>query len=573
MPIRVLGPDIIGKIAAGEVVDRPASAVKELVENALDAGATSVQVELAAGGSDLIRVADNGVGIPAGELWLAVQRHATSKVSSAEDLTTIASLGFRGEALASIAAVSNLTLLSRPAGEGTAHQIRVEGGDVGPASAAARAPGSTVTVERLFFNVPARRKYLRSPTGETAQIASMLGQMAVAYPEVAFELVSEGRRLLSTPGTGGVTEAARAVLGGSVASALVPIHLALRGDGAPDDALALIQGAVAQPKVSRATRSGIWLFVNRRPVKNRSLLFAVEEAYVTLLQVGRHPVAIVDVRVPLSEVDVNIHPTKAEVRLLRERLVYGGLRDAVRGALVRSPSWGKELSGLGVPSAPTAGDETRAHYSSALLDVSPTAAPDPHQGMSVGGARLPILRLIGQVAQTYIVAEGEHGLYLIDQHAAHERVLLDRLLKEAGEGSCQMLMEPVLAELTAEQWEAAARAMDQLASVGYRLERFGERSLLIRGVPGELPPGQAVSALEQALTDLVDEKVGPDWRERIALRLSCRGAVKAGQSLTFQEMKALVEALEESTITQHCSHGRPTAVLLSHRQLEREFGR
>ncbi len=570
MGIEILDPEVIGKIAAGEVVERPASVVKELVENALDAGARSINVEIAAGGCDLIRVSDDGCGIAREELPLAIERHATSKIRSAEDLGRIATLGFRGEALASVAAVSEMTVVSRRPDAASAFELRVDGGKPQPVAAAARAPGTTITVERLFFNVPARRKFLRSAVAEGGQVAQLLSQLALAYPETSFTLVTDGRRSLASPGSGELMDAALAVLGRDVTMALLPVEGIVESDRPVRSVAARINGFVADPKVSRSTRGLISLFVNRRPIKNRSLGHAVEEGFATLLQVGRYPIALLNLEIPAAEVDVNVHPSKIEVRLLKERLIYGGVRDAVRSAVADSSGWAKELTSAALTDASLGFGEA---VSPRLLDA-PMAGPHSGEGVLVGGRKLPILRVIGQIAQTYIVAEGESGIYLIDQHAAHERVLLERLSKRAGdEGNTQLLLEPLAVEVSAVEWEILTSVTPSLEAVGYRLEPFGERSLLVRGIPTELPDGRAVQALREALADLVEEGPAAEWKERLMIALSCRGAVKAGQVLAPEEMRSLVMALEEMDITQHCSHGRPTAILLSRTQLEREFGR
>jgi DNA mismatch repair protein MutL len=584
MPIHLLSPDTVGKIAAGEVVERPASVVKELLENALDAGARTIHLEIVGGGCELIRIADDGSGIPRGELPLALERHATSKISSAEELSSISTLGFRGEALASIAAVAELSVLSRTGADGSAFQVRANGGTIGSVTAAARTVGTTLSVERLFYNVPARRKFLRSAAAEAAQVAQLVSQYAIAYPEVAFQLLMEGRRALSTPGSGNPLDAAIPVLGREVAGFLLPVEATTETDHSLGGMSVRIAGYVADPAVSRATRSSIWLFVNRRYVKSRSLSFAVEESYHTLLQVGRHPIAFVNIQVPPSEVDVNVHPTKTEVRLLRERMIYGTLRDAVRSTLAGGSSWAREVSGLDestekaapweIGPTPPGVPTPQAPSSTPRLVDAPIAANVPSPEPPTSGRRLPILRLMGQVAQTYIVAEGEQGLYLIDQHAAHERVLLERLHQSMDrEGNTQLLLEPMVLEMTPVQREIAEAASSALESLGFRLEPFGEQSVLVRGIPSELPHSRAVAALEQSLQELGDESGQGDWRERMAVALSCRSAVKAGQPLSVEEMRALVEELEEAGINQHCSHGRPTAVLLSRSQLEREFGR
>ncbi len=567
MSIRILPREVVEKIAAGEVVERPVSVVKELVENALDAGARSISVEIEGGGCDLIRVSDDGCGIQVNDLPLALQRHATSKISSATDLDSITTLGFRGEALFSIAAVSHFTLTSRPEGSEAAHQLHVQDGSQVGLTRAARAPGTTVLVEQLFYNVPARRKFLRSPAGEASQIATLIGQLALAYPEVAFRLVNGGRTALATSGRGEPTDTVLAVLGRDVAAALLPFETMIEADHSDGASTTTIRGFVVAPRVNRPSRSGILLFVNRRAVKSRTLAFAVEEAYQTLLPSGRHPIAILDLQVPPTEVDVNVHPSKSEVKLLRERSIYGRLRDAVRLTLAEISPWAREVGGLSSAAQDSPLEAPR------LLDA-PLAGSAPLQRDPVGGRRLPFLRLMGQVAQTYIVAEGEKGLYLIDQHAAHERVLLHKLLKASeGKSNSQLLLEPIPAELPADLWELAQASKDTLESMGYQLEPFGERSLLIRAIPGDLASSAALQILLESLQDLATERPGDDWRERVAVALSCRAAVKAGQSLSPEEMRSLVEALEETDICQHCSHGRPTAVLLSHQQLEREFGR
>ena len=563
---------MVEKIAAGEVVERPASVVKELVENSLDAEARYVRVEIVGGGCDLIRVVDDGVGMEQDDLSLAVRRHATSKISSADDLAAISTLGFRGEALASIAAVSHLTMVSRRAQSDIAYELKVDGGVHSCVVAAARAPGTTVVVEQLFYNVPARRKFLRSAASEAAQVSSVLEHLALAYPEVRFELIIDGRLTIATAGNGDPSDAAAAVLGREVAAALLPISSEIkssRGFGT----IAAINGFVADPAVNRPNRLSIWLFVNRRAVRSRPLSFAIEEAYQTLLPVGRHPIAIVDVQVPPNEVDVNVHPTKSEVKLLRERLIYGGIRDAVRETLHKLPRWAQQIRTI----ESSTNDEHQAETGTMPLPMghifNSDVATTPN--LTTSGRRLPILRLMGQVAQSYIVAEGEKGLYLIDQHAAHERVLYHRLMRAMDcETNSQLLLEPIALELRPDQLEVLAVAKEALESLGFRTEPFGESTILVRGVPNELPSGEAVRVLEEALEDLAVEGIKrEDWRERMAVALSCRGAIKAGQSLKPEEMRSLIEALEETDITQQCSHGRPTAILLSHQQLEREFGR
>lgn len=571
MTIRILPLEVVEKIAAGEVVERPASVVKELVENSLDASARSIYVEIAGGGCDLIRVADDGGGMGPDDLLLAVQHHATSKIISASDLTAISTLGFRGEALSSICAVSHLTLVSRLTCSDAAFSLRVEGGVMGKAIATSRAPGTTVIVEDLFYNVPARRKFLRSAISETTQVVNVMNHLALAYPEVRFELVIDGRQVLVTPGRGDPAEAVLSVLGQEVAAALLPLSTEIVLDRTSRTIAAAINGFLVDPKVNRSNRSTLLLFVNRRAVKSRSLSYAVEEAYQTLLPVGRHPIAIIDIQVPSEEVDVNVHPAKNEVKLLRERHIYGGLRDAVREVLTQSSSWAKQIETISNP-APTdfREDSPTAH----LLIDAPLGQGAGAPELTAAGRRLPILRLMGQVAQSYIVAEGEKGLYLIDQHAAHERVLYHRLKKAMeSDANTQFLLEPVVLELEPGQWEVTQAAKEAMEALGFLIETFGEGTILVRSIPGELPPSEAIRVLKEALEDLSNEGIQEDWKERMVIALSCRGAIRAGQPLQPEEMRSLLESLEEAEITQQCSHGRPTAILLSHQQMEKEFGR
>jgi DNA mismatch repair protein MutL len=571
LSIKILPPEVVEKIAAGEVVERPASVVKELVENSLDAGARSVNVEIASGGRDLIRVADDGAGMGPKELLLAVQHHATSKIASADDLSSISTLGFRGEALSSIGSVSRLTLVSRIPSVDAAFSLKVDGGVIGKPTATSRAPGTTVTVEDLFYNVPARRKFLRSAASETAQVINLLNQLALAYPEVRFEMVVDGRHVLSTPGLGDPEEAVLAVLGREVAASLIPVSAEITIDQFSKGVAATINGFLVDPKVNRANRSNLWLFVNRRLVKSRSLSYAIEEGYQTLIPVGRHPIAIIDIQAPPSEVDVNVHPSKSEVKLLRERRIYGGLRDAVREALGQSSSWAKQIDTVTTPASSAPQDvQPTTHL---LIDAPPDQGASPSE-LTVAGRRLPILRLIGQVSQSYIVAEGEMGLYLIDQHAAHERVLYHRLKKAMeSDSKTQYLLEPAVLELEPGQWEVTQSAKDAMEALGFVFEAFGEGAILVRGIPGELPSSEAIRVLKEALSDLSNDGIKEDWKEQMAVALSCKGAIKAGQLLKPEEMRSLLEALEEADITQHCSHGRPTAILLSHQQMAKEFGR
>lgn len=537
MPIRRLTPAVASRIAAGEVVDRPASVVKELLENAIDAGARRIIVEIEGGGVELIRVSDDGQGIAVDQLHLAFERHATSKLMSDDDLNRIATLGFRGEALPSIAAVADVDCLTRTAAEGHAWRLPVRGGTPQPIEPTSRRPGTTMTVRELFADLPARRKFLRGRSGEVGQVAALVCQVALAYPEVAVTLRVDGRRTLDAPGDGHLLSAIEAVHGRSAAANVLPID--------DDDTTGpIVRGCVGFGDATLPTRAGITLLVNRRWVQHRSLSYAVDEAYRTLVPVGRHPIVVLDLRLPPADVDVNVHPRKTEVRLLHERAVFAAIQRAIRRTLM------------------TAGPR-------------PTTLLSADVGDDAGSERWSHgLRVLGQAGGTYIVAEGRAGVYLVDQHAAHERVLYQDLATAwNGRRETQGLLEPLVVELSARQASVVEEHVDELGQIGYLVEPFGDDTVLVRAVPAALATRDHVGTLKAALGALADESPPADWRERLAILFACHNAVRAGDRLAPDEMAALLDQLGETDLCQACSHGRPTAILLSLDQLSRQFGR
>ncbi|MCS6802671.1 MAG: DNA mismatch repair endonuclease MutL [Chloroflexota bacterium] len=550
MPIRVLEPALAARIAAGEVIERPASVVKELIENALDAGARSIGVEIRGGGIQLIRVTDDGCGIAEAEIELAFERHATSKLTTLDDLETIATLGFRGEALPSIRAVAEVSIVSRPADQPYAAVRRWERGALVEASRQAGAPGTQITVRRLFADLPARRQHLRSAATEAAACAQVVSQYALARPAVRFTLQVDGRTTLRAPGTGALEDAVVATLGRAAADAMVPVD---SRETAPDP-LTQVVGLVGRPSVSRANRGGLSFFINGRWVQSRLLAQAVESAFQNRLMVGRHPLAVLHLAIAPGGVDVNVHPAKSEVRLRFEREVFSVVQRAVRAALdadLRLPEV--------VPAPPL---------------PWPDDGPAEQLPLAVPLARrLPALRLLGQVGLTYLIAEGPDGIYLVDQHAAHERILFERLLAawERGAVERQGLLDPVVLDLSLEQLIAYERHADQLAALGLTVDRFGERSVVVRAAPASLAPGEVSGAVMDALTSLIGNPA--EWRDRIAASIACHSAIRAGQALSDAEMRALLSQLEETAAPKTCPHGRPTMMHLSATQLARLFGR
>ncbi len=571
MPIRVLAPQLAARIAAGEVVERPASVVKELVENSLDAGATSVSVEINGGGLEAIRVVDNGEGIPPDEVELALQRFATSKLSPSDDLERITTLGFRGEALPSIAAVSRMSLLSRRADQAGGVLVEAEQGNVVRSTPQASPPGTSVTVRGLFRNVPARLKFLKSPSAEASRVRGLLHQLALAYPEVAFHLDVDGRRAFSCPGSGDLRDACSAVYGPKTARALLDVaYPEPREEGAT-----AVRGLISPPDVSRSTRGSINIIVNRRWIQSRALAFALEEAYHGFLMERRHPLAVVHVSVPTEEVDVNVHPAKLEVRFRKEREVFSTLQRAVRSALVAHAPVPTvrpdvlETRGTATtrPTATQAGTTEQA----LSLFAPEDDARDAHTPREV----VPSLRVLGQVQNLYIVAEGPGGVYMVDQHAAHERVLYEAVRDEMRDAGleAQGLLEPVVVELTPAQEEVYEAHVAEWGRYGFLLESFGPHSLLLRGLPSFLADADPKEAFLAVLEDMGEGRDAADWEDSIISSIACHSAVRAGKSLAHQEMAHLLAQLEATSQPNTCPHGRPTMVHLSAAHLEREFGR
>jgi DNA mismatch repair protein MutL len=568
--IRVLEQTVAAKIAAGEVVERPASVVKELVENSLDAGVTQISVESRGGGVSLIRVTDNGSGIPPGDVETAFDRYATSKVSTVEDLDSIVTFGFRGEALPSIAAVAVVEIATCVAGESAGDFVSLQNGAVVEHRSEGHARGTTVTVRDLFRSVPARLKFLKSTATENSHIARVVSEYALAFPEVRFSLTIDGRSVLRTPGTGHLIESAIEVYGLQVARDLLDI----KGSddtwqGGNAAASPVVTGMVGSPGLSRSNRDYLSFFVNRRSISNRSLSWAVEEAYQGMLMTGRHPIAIVNIAIPPGEVDVNIHPAKAEVKFRNERAVFTAVQRAVRGTLVEMAPLARMEDTTATYTAPPA--STRRLWDTVPTDASTT--PLPLETAPTPSVSLPALRVLGQLDSTYIIAEGPDGLYLIDQHAAHERIVYEkaRRQQEQHQTDVQGLLEPVPFEVSPRQDEVLRNGYRQLEGFGFSIEPFGDRTYLVRAIPAVLD-GKDWPAMVRELLDTIIGGGRDNWSEDIAVTLACHSAVRAGQTLSDDEMRELIRQLEQTAMPRTCPHGRPTVIHMSSRQLEKEFG-
>lgn len=666
MTIHILPPDVAAKIAAGEVVERPANVAKELVENSLDAGATEIRVELREGGQRLLRVIDNGCGMTADEAPLAFLRHATSKLSAVDDLNAIHTFGFRGEALYSIAAVSQVTLTTRHTAEAFGTQIRVAENQIVEQGKAGAAPGTIITIEHLFYNVPARQKFLRKAATEAGQVSDVVQRYALAYPERRFSLVNDGRLVFQSTGSGDLFDVLVKLYGLENAKQMVPIGVRRSAFGSQNggktaraEEVGLLMGVLdddvnfmpfdiadhatrhtpharsisagtaihvsgyaSLPSLTRANRGGIDIFVNQRYVEDRNITYAVVQAYHTLLPVGRYPLAVVLIDIDPSAVDVNVHPQKTHVRFVDDRLLFSAVQKAVRQAVVaHAPvpdlTVNVAMPGLGSPtSTPTAWNRTpdlpmpaRSDaqtwqpplevYSAPSEPVRSTVAqpaeappappvktaptpPPVEQKTILGGrtAQLPPLRVVGQVGALYIITEGPEGLYLIDQHAAHERILYEKLMAQRSETvttseASQQLLQPLPLHVGSTVAGLVAQHLAELTRVGFDIEAFGSDTFLVRAVPSVLAGQDPLRTLEEIVQGLAERRnlVGETLEARLVKLICKRAAIKAGQLLSDLEMQELVRQLEACQSPRTCPHGRPTMIQLSANELEKAFGR
>jgi DNA mismatch repair protein MutL len=578
MTIRRLSADTIGQIAAGEVIERPAAAVKELLENAIDAGATRIDVALLDGGVELLEVRDNGGGITFDDLPLAVERHATSKIGKLDDLDGLRTLGFRGEALASLAAVAELRIQSRARDAPAGGELVVRYGASAAPRSVAWGDGTAISARRLFENVPARRKFLRQPGTEAGYVARVVGAYALAYPAIAFSLEIDGRRTLSSDGRGDPLSAAAAVWGADTAEQLAELETP---ETAPEGFV--VGGVVSLPTLDRATRQQQFFFAQGRLVTSRQVATAFEQAYHTLLMVGRHPLGCIRLHVPPGRVDVNVHPTKSEVRFADERLMFSLTQQAVRATLrERTPSQTIPT----IMSAPLADAQVQrrmalAHPSFATASQATAGVerefdlPLPTPQQRARGRILPVLRVLGQIASMFIIAEGPEGMYLIDQHAAHERILFEQLMAQraAATPDRQLLLEPVVVELLPRQHEVWSASRDDLDGFGFATEEFGALTIAVRSTPARLNVKDPARALLTVLEEVATGGRGDSRLESLAISAACHTSIRAGQALSLLEMRELVSQLERCSSPQACGHGRPTMLRMTAEELERQFSR
>jgi len=574
--IQILSDDLASRIAAGEVVERPASAVKELIENSLDAGASEIFVGVEKSGTALIRVADNGEGMDAEDLEMAVERHATSKLTVEADLFRIATLGFRGEALPSIASVSRMEIASRVKDAATAHLLRCEGGDRKELRPTAAASGTTVVVRDIFFNVPARRKFLKSPATELSHICDVINRIALAHPAVHFRLEHDARTIADYAAVGQARDRLQQVLGREVVRDIAPFNW--------HDSELSVQGFLSAAPASFPNARYLYTYVNRRYVRDKVLTHAVLQGYENLLMKGQYPAVVLFLHLPFEDVDINVHPAKYEVRFRRQSEVHAAVASGVRHALrqvAREPA--ARASFTGVEGFTVVSEGAQPYQMASSVTVRSFARPTP------GDFSMPFrtnqtegyfssLQILGQILGCYIVCASAHGLALIDQHAAHERVAFEKLRRqlETGQVSTQVLLLPQTVELNAGEMSLVEANFETLKSFGFTLEPFGAGAYAVTEAPALLPEGDYTELLRQMVADLADVDTSTKLRIHLEDRLAtiaCHSVIRANRALEFDEIGALLRELDQIDFATQCPHGRPVLMEISREELERMFKR
>jgi len=583
MTIHVLPDEVASQIAAGEVVERPASVVKEVIENAIDAGASRISIRIIQAGQRLIEISDDGIGISQAELELAVARHATSKLIRSDDLFHIRTLGFRGEALASIASVSHFTLTSHTNQQDQGGKIVIDGGKTMSVEQVGVPVGTVISVQDLFYNTPARLKFLKREQTERQQIDALITRYAIAYPNISFHLEQDGRTSLHTSGNGERREVLSALYGVDLGKQLLEVDFVEEG--------VRINGYISPISQTRSNRKEITFFVNGRWVQDSTLASSLLRAYQTFLMVGRYPIAILFIELEPEEVDVNVHPAKAEVRFRNPDQMFVLMQRAVRRALLAfspvpqisvntwklDPSISPSIDWNKVSFNSDGTNENHPFDQPTLTENGPviTSPITPVQNSVLPSGSIPLLRWVGQIGATYLVAEGPDGLYLIDQHAAHERILFEKMLQQKDHLVSQALLEPVIFQLPPASERMMLDVLPALAHLGFEVEEFGNHSFRIRAIP-EIFSGRDPGAAVRVVVEDFEEDETPlasELEDRLAARICKRMAVKGGQVLSEEEQKKLIKDLEHCSSPRTCPHGRPTMIHLSVDLLEKQFGR
>lgn len=644
--VHVLDDNTINKIAAGEVVERPASVIKELVENAIDAHADRIEVEIAAGGTSFMRVSDNGIGMSRQDAELAILRHATSKIVKVDDLLTIGTLGFRGEALPSIASVSRFTLTTRQAGDELGTEIKISGGSLPEIGETGCGIGTTIRVEDLFFNTPARKKFLKTTNTEGGKINEFIVKLAISNPQIAFKLINNNKMAVSTPGNGDLKDTLQSIYGGTVGSALLPLEF--------EDEDIRLSGFVTKPSAIRSSRSWQTFIVNGRIIANRAIAKAIDNAYHALIPKSGYPLVALNIQVPQNTIDVNVHPQKSEMKFEDESRVFKAVYKAVLDA-IRPKDEARQLGQLGNMAAGVEQaeiDRHVAHGMQDLHDMSPAAgklymgnlleAKDVDSASSASGRYVPVYEErrqaamqwreaearmevpkpvsvpeteietvpemvsvpvpemmpvpesvlepmpvendrenscrmvpIGQVDNTYIIAQDADGLYIVDQHAAHERILFDRFSARAGEIPVQQLLVHLMLDFSSHEAEIIEDNLAMLKELGFGLEPSGPKQFRLTEVPADVPSGEAEDFIREILASLEElhKPSAAELRQAAIATASCKAAIKAGFKLNFRQMEILLAELNDTVMPYTCPHGRPTIIKFSTDELAKMFKR
>ncbi|MGI6093611.1 MAG: DNA mismatch repair endonuclease MutL [Veillonellaceae bacterium] len=592
--IHILDENTANKIAAGEVVERPASVVKELVENSIDASSSKIEVEISDGGTKFIRVTDDGIGMSRADAELAILRHATSKIRLVDDLTQISTLGFRGEALPSIASVSKFTLTTRLHTDSLATFVEVEGGKLVELRDAGSNVGTTITVSNLFFNTPARQKFLKTNATESNYISNILMKLALSHPEISIKFINNNKLVFSTPGTNNLADAISGIYGHKIASELLPILLL-------EDSIE-ITGYISKPSILKSSRSWQTFLVNSRVIQSRFIAKAVDSAYHSLLPKVGYPLVVVNIVVPNDYIDINVHPQKSEVKFSNDQIIYRLVYKAVSNALKEATRDHKNLAvSLDIPIKPA-----KVNVSTSI----PKSYPKPQETVSLWREDMMPLRMVqetihqqnpvllfqnsdgspsdnstseeqayfqplGQLDDCFIVARGQDGLYIIDQHAAHERILYDKMCNSVGRIPVQQLLTPIFMESDAGELNIIEANAEVFHSLGFTLDQVGPNIMRLLEVPADIPTSEAENILREILVKLTDmhNPAPSELRHACLQTAACRAAIKAGDTLNMRQIKALLEDLFKTELPYNCPHGRPAIIKFSHRDLAKMFKR
>ena len=576
MKIKVLDPLIASKIAAGEVIERPSSVIKELVENSIDANSTTIEIEIINGGMDLIKIIDNGEGITKEDLPLAIKRHATSKIDTIDDLSYLTSMGFRGEALASIAAVSQMELSSKPLQSPAGSNIQVENSTILTEKPVSMINGTSIIVNNLFYNLPARKKFMSTQKSESNRILRLINHFGVTHPEIRFKLIIDEKQKINTIGNGELIHTIAKILSQNLANELIPVDFT--------DNDFKISGYISPPHISRTNRSNILYSVNKRIVKDKLITMALEQAYRGFLTVGRFPITVLDLSTNPSKVDINVHPRKDEVRFMNENEVFSFIQRSVRETLVEKHPVPNTFNSTYDTSYPLNSPTIKNLFTEKPTDynqIDPTKQKffdfdNNNRQNTIQNTNFPILRAIGQIDSTYIIAEGENGMYILDQHACHEKINYEKIIESIGSNmmDMQLLMEPYLIDISTLKTKFLTKKLESLNANGVSIDQLDDQTIILKGVPATISNtklNEFIKDIESFIESELDIDDALGTMSAIAASIACHSSIRAGDTIDINEMNLLLRDLENCIEPFHCPHGRPTIQNINIQQLNRMF--